>query len=114
MLISEVTNLGPSISRLDFVGKAEKDGKTVSLILECQTKLPTEEDIKRFFQYISSIRIFKDNNVELYILCIEKAPYTKKDFVIKEGCVYAMHVISLKDFKASEIFKSIEDKLKKQ
>lgn len=84
MLISEVTNLGPSISRLDFVGEAEKDGKTVSLILECQTKLPTEDDIKRFFQYISSIRIFKDNNVELYILCIEKAPYTKKDFVIKE------------------------------
>ena len=112
MLISEVTNLGPSISRLDFVGEAEKDGKTVSLILECQTKLPTEDDIKRFFQYISSIRIFKDNNVELYILCIEKALYAKKDFVIKEDCVYTMHVISLKDFKASEIFKSIEDKLK--
>jgi len=84
-LISEVTNLGPSISRMDFVGEAEKDGKTASLILECQTKLPTDDDIKRFFQYISSLRIFKDNDVELYILCVEKAPYTKKDFVIKEG-----------------------------
>ena len=111
-LISEVTNLGPSISRMDFVGEAEKDGKTASLILECQTKLPTDDDIKRFFQYISSIRIFKDNDVELYILCVEEAPYTKKDFVIKEGCVYTMHVISLKDFKAGEIFKNIEYKLK--
>ncbi|MBE6490830.1 MAG: hypothetical protein E7Z83_08240 [Methanobrevibacter sp.] len=111
-LISEVTNLGPSISRMDFVGEAEKDGKTASLILECQTKLPTDDDIKRFFQYISSLRIFKDNDVELYILCVEKAPYTKKDFVIKEGCVYTMHVISLKDFRASEIFKSLEYKLK--
>lgn len=111
-LISEVTNLGPSISRLDFVGEAENGGETISLILECQTKLPTDDDIKRFFQYISSIRIFKDNNVELYILCIEKAPYAKKDFVIKEECIYTMHVISLKDFKASEIFKNIEYKLK--
>ena len=111
-LISEVTNLGPSISRLDFVGEAERDGKTISLILECQTKLPTDDDIKRFFQYVSSIRIFKDNDVELYILCVENAPYTKKEFVLNEGCVYTMHVISLKDFKADEIFKCIEDKLK--
>lgn len=111
-LISEVTNLGPSISRLDFVGEADFDGKTISLILECQTKLPTDDDIKRFFQYVSSIRIFKDNDVELYILCVEKAPYTKKEFVLKEGCVYTMHVISLKDFKADEIFKCIEYKLK--
>ena len=112
MLISEVTNLGPAISRLDFVGEAEKDGKVISLILECQTNLPTDEDIKRFFQYVSSIRIFKNNHVELYILCTEKPSYTKKEFVIKEDCIYTMHVISLKDFKANEIFKSIEDKLK--
>ena len=111
-LISEITNLGPSISRLDFVGEANHDGKTISLILECQTKLPTDDDIKRFFQYVSSIRIFKDNDVELYILCVENAPYTKKEFVLNEGCVYTMHVISLKDFKADEIFKCIEDKLK--
>lgn len=112
MLISEVTNLGPSISRLDFVGEAEKDGEVVSLILECQTKLPTDDDIKRFFQYVSSIRIFKDNNVELYILCTEKPEYTKKEFVIKEDCVYTMHVISLKNFKAEVIFNNIEDKLR--
>ncbi|MBQ7928632.1 MAG: hypothetical protein IJ287_07840, partial [Methanobrevibacter sp.] len=111
-LISEITNLGPSISRLDFVGEANHNGKTISLILECQTKLPTDDDIKRFFQYVSSIRIFKDNDVELYILCVENAPYTKKEFVLNEGCVYTMHVISLKDFKADEIFKCIEDKLK--
>ena len=112
MLISEYTNLGPKISRLDFVGEAEKDGNIISLILECQTNLPTDDDIKRFFQYVSSIRIFKDNDVELYILCTEKSRYTKKDFVIKEGCVYTMHMISLKRFKAKDIFKKIEDKLK--
>ena len=112
MMISEVTNLGPSISRLDFVGEAEKEGNLISLILECQTKLPTDEDIKRFFQYVSSIRIFKDSNVELFILCVEKPTYTKKEFVIKEDCVYTMHVISLKDFKAKDIFKKLENKLK--
>ena len=112
MMISEVTNLGPSISRLDFVGEAEKEGNLISLILECQTKLPTDEDIKRFFQYVSSIRIFKDSNVELFILCVEKPTYTKKEFVIKEDCVYTMHVISLKDFKAKNIFKKLENKLK--
>ncbi|WP_410319838.1 Rpn family recombination-promoting nuclease/putative transposase [Methanobrevibacter sp.] len=112
MMISEVTNLGPSISRLDFVGEAEKEGNSISLILECQTKLPTDEDIKRFFQYVSSIRIFKDSNVELFILCVEKPTYTKKEFVIKEDCVYTMHVISLKDFKAKDIFKKLENKLK--
>ena len=112
MLISEYTNLGPSISRLDFVGEVEKEGKIISLILECQTNLPTEDDIKRFFQYISSLRVFKDNHVELYILCTKKAPYSKKDFVIKEDCVYRMHIISLKDFEAEEIFNTIENKLK--
>ena len=109
MMISEVTNLGPSISRLDFVGEAEKDGNSISLILECQTKLPTDEDIKRFFQYVSSIRIFKDCNVELFILCVEKPSYTKKEFVLKDDCVYTMHVISLKVFKAKDIFKNAED-----
>ena len=112
MMISEVTNLGPSISRLDFVGEAEKDGNSISLILECQTKLPTDEDIKRFFQYVSSIRIFKDCNVELFILCVEKPSHTKKEFVLKDDCVYTMHVISLKVFKAKDIFKKLEDKLK--
>lgn len=112
MLISEFTNLGPSISRIDFVGEAEFKGKVISLIVECQTNLPTDDDVKRFFQYVSSIRIFKNNNVELYILCTEKPSYNKKEFVLNDGCVYTMHVISLKDFKAKDIFKSIEDKIK--
>lgn len=111
-LISEYTNLGPNISRMDFVGEVEKDGKTITLILECQTNLPTDEDIKRFFQYVSSIRILKNNNVELFILCTEDAPYAEKEYVIKEDCVYTMRLISLKDFKAKDIFKNIEYKLK--
>ena len=69
MLISEFTNLGPSISRIDFVGEAEYGGKTISLIVECQTRLPTDDDIERFFQYVSSIRLFKHMHVDLYILC---------------------------------------------
>lgn len=84
-LISEVTNLGPSISRLDFVGEAERDGKTISLILECQTKLPSDDDLKRFFQYSSSIRIFKDNDVELYILCIERHLIQKKTLLSRKA-----------------------------
>ena len=112
VLISEYTNLGPSISRLDFVGEAQHNGKSVILILECQTKLPTDDDIKRFFQYVASIRVFKDSDVELYILCTEKPSYDKKEFRIKEGCIYTMHVISLKNFKAEETFNKIENKLK--
>ena len=112
MLISEYTNLGPSTSRIDFVGEAEKDGKTVSLIVECQSKLPSDDDIKRFFQYVSSLRIFKNNNVVLFILCTKKASYDKKEFIINDECIYTMHMVSLKDFKAREIFKNIEDKIK--
>ena len=112
VMMSEFTTIPPGISRIDFAGEALKNQKVISLIIECQSKLPTDEDIKRFFQYVSSIRIFKNNDVELFILCIEKAPYTKKEFIINDECTYTMHIISLKDYKAREIFKSIEDKLK--
>lgn len=112
VMMSEFTTIGPGISRIDFAGGAQKKDKVITLILECQSKLPTDEDIKRFFQYVSLMRIFKNNDVELFILCIEKAPYTKKEFIINDECTYTMHVISLKDYKAREIFKSIEDKLK--
>ena len=112
VMMSEFTTIGPGISRIDFAGGVQKKDKVITLILECQSKLPTDEDIKPFFQYVSLMRIFKNNDVELFILCIEKAPYTKKEFIINDECTYAMHVISLKDYKAREIFKSIEDKLK--
>ena len=112
MILSEYTTVGPGISRIDFAGDVKSDEKKITLILECQSELPTDEDIKRFFQYVSSLRIFKNNNVELYILCTKKPSYNKKEFVINDECTYTMHVISLKDFKAREIFKCIEDKLK--
>jgi len=112
VMMSEFTTIGPGISRIDFAGGVQKKDKVITLILECQSKLPTDDDIKRFFQYVSLMRIFKNNDVELFILCIEKAPYTKKEFIINDECTYTMHVISLKDYKAREIFKSIEDKLK--
>jgi len=112
VMMSEFTIIGPGISRIDFAGGAQKNDKVITLILECQSKLSTDEDIKRFFQYVSLMRIFKNNDVELFILCIEKAPYTKKEFIINDECTYTMHVISLKDYRAREIFKSIEDKLK--
>ena len=112
VMMSEFTTIGPGISRIDFAGGVQKKDKVITLILECQSKLPTDEDIKPFFQYVSLMRIFKNNDVELFILCIEKASYTKKEFIINGECTYTMHVISLKDYKAREIFKSIEDKLK--
>ena len=112
MILSEYTTAGPGISRIDFAGDVKGDEKNITLILECQSELPTDEDIKRFFQYVSSLRIFKNNNVELYILCTKKPSYNKREFVINDECTYTMHVISLKDFKAREIFKCIEDKLR--
>lgn len=107
VLVSEYNNLGPHISRLDFVGEAVGENQTVILILECQTNLPTDDDIRRFFQYVASLRVFKDNNVELFILCTEKSKYAKRDFVINSECTYTMHMVSLKDFKAKDIFKNI-------
>lgn len=68
-MLSEYTSLSPGISRIDFAGEAVKDNKVISLILECQTQLPTEDDIKIFFQYVASLRVFKNNDVELFILC---------------------------------------------
>lgn len=85
-MMSEFTTIGPGISRIDFAEEVEKDEKIITLILECHSKLPTDEDIKRFFQYVSSMRIFKNNNVELFILCIENAPYSKKEFIINDEC----------------------------
>ena len=111
MISSELTSIGPNIHRLDFAGEADLEDDNVCVILECQTNLPTEDDITRFFQYVSSLRVFKKSKVELFILCTEKAPYTKKDFIIKDDCIYTMHMISLKQFKAREIFKNIENKL---
>lgn len=111
--MSELTSIGPNIHRIDFAGEADADGEEICLIVECQSMLPTEDDIKRFFQYVSSLRIFKNCKIELYILCTKKASYDKKEFVINDDCVYTMHMVSFKNFKAEEIFKNIEDKLKK-
>lgn len=112
MISSELTSSPPHIHRMDFVGEAERGGEEICIILECQSKLPNDDDITRFFQYVSSLRVFKNRKVELYILCTEKAPYTKREFIINDECVYTMHVISLKDYNAREILKSVEDKIR--
>ena len=111
ILSSELTSSPPQIHRMDFVGEAKKGGEEICIILECQSRLPSDDDITRFFQYVSSLRVFKNRKVELYILCTEKAAYTKKEFVLNDDCIYTMHMISLKDFKANDIFKNIENKL---
>ena len=97
---------------MDFVGEAKKGSDDICIILECQSNLPSDDDITRFFQYVSSLRVFKNRKVELYILCTKKAPYTKKDYIINDDCTYTMHVKSLKDFKAKEILKNVEDKIR--
>ena len=109
---SEITDYGPKIRRLDFTGDVTTQAETLSLILECQTYIPTEDDLKRFFQYIALIRSFKNHDVELYILLTEKAPFESIDFKIKENCTYTMNVISLKNTKATDIFNRINNKLK--
>ena len=104
IILSEITDLGPKIHRLDFAGETIKNGEDICFVLECQSQLPTDDDILRFFQYVSSLLVLKKKKVELYILCMQKAPYDKKEFVLNDDCTYTMHVISLKDIKANDIF----------
>ena len=82
---------------MDFVGEVKKGDEDICIILECQSDLPRDDDITRFFQYVSSLRVFKNRKVELYILCTKKAPYTKKEYIINDECTYTMHVKSLRD-----------------
>lgn len=65
LLSTELTNIGPKINRIDFAAEATDGENIISLIIECQTKLPTDDDIERFFQYVASLRVFKKKNVEL-------------------------------------------------
>lgn len=111
-MLTEISSFGPELHRLDFVGEAMKNTEEICVIMECQSKLPSDDDITRFFQYVSSLRVMKNRKVELYILCTKKAPYTKREFILNDECRYTMHVISLKRFKAEKILKSIEDKIK--
>ena len=82
--------------------------------MNANQKLPSDEDITRFFQYVSSLRVFKNRKVELYILCTKKAPYTKRDYIINDDCIYTMRVKSLKDFKAKEILKKVKKERRQQ
>ena len=110
IILSELTSYGPKIHRLDFAGEAIKNGEDICIILECQSELPTDEDIMRFFQYVSSLLVLKNRKVELYILCTKEAPYDKKEFVLNDECTYIMHVKSLKSIKAKDIFNNIKGK----
>ena len=112
IILSEYTTLGQGISRIDFAADAQKEDKIISLIIECQSQIPSQEDIKRFFQYVASLRIFKNQDVELYILCTKKVKQNTREFKINDQCTYTMQIISLKNYKATEIFKNIENKLK--
>ncbi|MBQ9026508.1 MAG: hypothetical protein IJ104_09070, partial [Methanobrevibacter sp.] len=110
IILSEITNYGPKIHRLDFAAEAIKNGEDICFILECQSQLPNDDDLLRFFKYVSSLLLLKKQKVELYILCMQKTPYDKKEFILNDDCTYTMHVISLKNIKANDIFKRIEGK----
>lgn len=112
MILSEIADKGPKLHRLDFAGEVMKDNEEICLILECQSRLPTKEDIKRFFQYVSSLSILKNRKIELYILCSEDAPYNTREYVLNDECAYTMQVISLKHINAEDILKRIENKIK--
>lgn len=105
IILSEIADTGPSMHRLDFAGESRKNGEKFCIILECQSRLPTDEDIKRFFQYVSSLRILKNTKIELYILCTEETTYNIREFALNDNCIYEMHVISLKHIKACKILK---------
>ena len=112
MISSELTDIDPKIHRLDFAGTVLKDDEEISLILEFQSNLPTDDDITRFFQYASSLRIINHKKVELYIICLKDVSYVEKKYVLNDDCVYTMKVVSLKNYEAKEIFKTVENKLK--
>ena len=95
IILSEVASKGPALHRLDFAGEAMKNDEIICLILECQSRLPTDEDIKRFFQYVSSLSVLKNKKIELYILCTEDAPYKTREYILNDDCRYSMKVISL-------------------
>ncbi|WP_298501724.1 hypothetical protein [uncultured Methanobrevibacter sp.] len=111
IILSEVASKGPALHRLDFAGEALKNNEIICLILECQSRLPTEEDIKRFFQYVSSLSVLKNKKIELYILCTEDAPYKTREYILNDDCSYSMKVISLKHINAKDIIENIEKKL---
>lgn len=112
IILSEIADCGPNIHRLDFAGEVKKGDEKICLILECQSRLPTDEDVKRFFQYVTSLNFLKNMKVELYIHCTEDVPYKTRKYVLKDDCEYIMNVISLKHIEAKEIFKTIENKIK--
>ena len=80
--------------------------------MECHSRIPTKDDILRFAQYITTVFFFKNNKVELYILCTEEIKEDKNEIIINDDSKIVMNIISLKNFKAEEIFKNVENKLK--
>ncbi len=69
MILSEIADKGPKLHRLDFAGEVMKDNEEICLILECQSRLPTKEDIKRFFSICILIEHFeKSENRIIYPL----------------------------------------------
>ena len=112
VIMNEFSQLPPKINRLDFAGISVKNGEEICVIIEYQSTVPTEEDIERFFQYVSSLRQFKRKKIELYILCTEKVDSDVKEVILNDESKYVMHMISLKNIKAKDIFNNIENKLK--
>ena len=111
IILSEIANKGPTLHRLDFAAETLKKDEEICIILECQSRLPTDGDIERFFQYVSSLRTLKNKKIELYILCTKKTIYSTREYELNDECIYTMNVISLKHIKAGEILKNIENKI---
>ena len=59
IILAEITDFGPKIHRLDFAVDVTKNNEEISFVLECQSKLPNDDDILRFFQYASSLLTLK-------------------------------------------------------
>ena len=59
IILSELTDLGPKIHRMDFAGDAEKDGEKTCLIRECQTYPPNRRRHTKIFPICILIKSFK-------------------------------------------------------
>ena len=56
IISSEIASPTPQLHLMDFVSEAEKDREDICIILECQSNLANDDDITRFFRYVSYLR----------------------------------------------------------
>ena len=107
VIFKEVTGMGPAIRRLDFAADVGVlDEIPLTLILECQTIFPTDDDLDRFFEYLVFFKKLTKGDVEVYILCMDEIDRNHIKYRINKDSYFIFNLVSLKNLKAEEIFKT--------